>query len=259
MQLPTLDELQALLIDCLNGKHLWATALAVFVGTFLFMALKSWWESSRPLDLQASAIQVGEIIPSELAKYNGQDPFKAILLSVRGTIFDVSAGKEMYGPGGSYAKFAGKEVARALGKMSMDPKDCIDKVDDLTPEQLKTLEDWETKLKAKYPLVGKVVPPKRLTLKQLREYGGEDKRKPILLAIKGVIFDVSRGSEFYGPDGMYPFAGHECARAFAMISTDVADCNDNLEGLGAMEMDNLRDWEAKFNFKYPIVGSVVKH
>jgi len=30
------------------------------------------------------------------------------------------------------------------------------------------------------------------------------------------------------------------------------------QGLGAMELDNLRDWEAKFNFKYPIVGSVVK-
>ena len=37
------------------------------------------------------------------------------------------------------------------------------------------------------------------------------------------------GAEFYGPDGIYPFAGHECARAFALISTDTADCNDNLE------------------------------
>ena len=37
------------------------------------------------------------------------------------------------------------------------------------------------------------------------------------------------GAEFYGPDGMYPFAGHECARAFALISTNTADCNDNLE------------------------------
>ena len=96
---PTWDELQSLLIDCLNGKHLWATALAVFIGTFLFMALKSWWDASQPIDLQASAMQVGNVIPSELAKYDGQDPYRAILLSLRGTILDVSAGKEMYGPG----------------------------------------------------------------------------------------------------------------------------------------------------------------
>jgi hypothetical protein len=57
--------------------------------------------------------------------------------------------------GGSYALFAGKEVARALGKMTLDPKDCTDDVDDFTPEQLKTLEGWEAKLKDKYPIVGK--------------------------------------------------------------------------------------------------------
>ena len=52
--------------------------------------------------------------------------------------------------------FAGKECARALAKMSMDAKDCSAALDDLTPEQLKTLEDWEAKLKAKYPTVGQV-------------------------------------------------------------------------------------------------------
>jgi hypothetical protein len=38
------------------------------------------------------------------------------------------------------------------------------------------------------------------------------------------------GREFYGPDGVYPFAGRECARALALQSTDTADCQDNLEG-----------------------------
>ncbi|CAL5225355.1 g8158 [Coccomyxa viridis] len=222
------------------------------------MSLKGIWDASRPIDLKASAIQLGEVIPTELGKYDGQDPFRPILLSLRGKIYDVSSAKEMYGPGGSYALFAGKECARALGKMTMDAKDCSGSVEDLTEGQMKTLHDWEEKFRSKYPEVGKLVEPKRLTLAQLKEYDGSDKKKPIYLAIRGVIFDVSKGAEFYGPDGMYPFAGHECARAFALISTDTADCHDNLEGLGRMEMDNLRDWEAKFNFKYPIVGSLVK-
>lgn len=59
--------------------------------------------------------------------------------------------------------------------------------------------------------------------------------------------------------GMYPFAGHEVARAFALISTELSDCNDDLDGLGAMELDTLAEWEAKFNSKYPIVGRLVKH
>jgi membrane-associated progesterone receptor component len=57
--------------------------------------------------------------------------------------------------------------------------------------------------------------------------------------------------------GIYPFAGHEVARAFALTSTELSDCHDNLEGLGAFELDNLKEWEAKFNWKYPVVGRLV--
>ena len=35
--------------------------------------------------------------------------------------------------------------------------------------------------------------PKRLTLAQLKEYDGNDKKKAIYLAIRGVVFDVSKG------------------------------------------------------------------
>jgi hypothetical protein len=38
-----------------------------------------------------------------------------------------------------------------------------------------------------------VVEPKRLTLAQLKEYDGSDAKKPILLAIRGTVFDVSKG------------------------------------------------------------------
>jgi len=56
---------------------------------------------------------------------------------------------------------------------------------------------------------------------------------------------------------VYPFAGKECARAFALVSTDVADCSDDLEGLGAMEMESLRDWEGRFWNKYRMIGRIV--
>jgi hypothetical protein len=41
---------------------------------------------------------------------------------------------------------------------------------------------------------------------------------------------------------VYPFAGHECARALALMSTEVSDCNDKVDDLGYTERETLRDW-----------------
>ena len=190
---------------------------------------------------------------------SSSDPFKPIYLAVKGVVYDVTKGRAFYGRGGGYAALAGREVARALAKMSMEPADVGSaNLDDCTPKELETLSEWEGRLKAKYAVAGKVVAPVALTLAELATFDGADNAKPMYIAIRGTIFDVSTGKDFYGPDGMYPFAGRECARAFALISTDLADCNADLTGLGAMELDNLRDWTAKFEYKYPIVGRVVE-
>lgn len=51
---------------------------------------------------------------SELAAYDGHDPTKPIYLALNGTIYDVSEGRRIYGPGGSYNVFAGRDAARAF-------------------------------------------------------------------------------------------------------------------------------------------------
>lgn len=50
----------------------------------------------------------------ELSAYDGSDPEKPIYLSINGTIYDVSAGARMYGPGGSYNVFAGVDGSRGF-------------------------------------------------------------------------------------------------------------------------------------------------
>ena len=132
-----------------------------------------------------------------------------------------------------------------------------------------------------------VLPTPEYTLEQLAQHDGSDPARPILLAVRGTVFDVSSGHAFYGKDGMYPFGGHECARALAKMSTEMegawawcvhaqhsrcggctlavftltrralADCVADVDGLSAAEMDTLRDWQAKFWSKYPVVGRVV--
>ena len=52
--------------------------------------------------------------------------------------------------GGPYEAFAGRECARALALMAVDPKECNDELGDLDERQLKTLEDWIHKFQTKY-------------------------------------------------------------------------------------------------------------
>lgn len=84
-----------------------------------------------------------------------------IYMAIRGKVLDVSyGGKEMYGVDGPYFRFAGIDASRALAKMSFEPADLESSdLSDLTPEQAKTLDDWEKKfLQAKkYPVVGALV------------------------------------------------------------------------------------------------------
>lgn len=46
--------------------------------------------------------------------YDGRDPEKPLYLAINGTIYDVSSGGRMYGPGGSYNVFAGRDAARGF-------------------------------------------------------------------------------------------------------------------------------------------------
>ncbi|KAK2970410.1 hypothetical protein RJ640_016264 [Escallonia rubra] len=94
--------------------------------------------------------------------------------------------------------------------------------------------------------------------RQLNEYDGTDPSKPIYVAIKGRVFDVSTGKSFYGPGGAYAmFAGKDASRALAKMSKNEEDVCASLDGLADKEIGVLQDWENKFQAKYPIVGRVV--
>jgi predicted heme/steroid binding protein len=53
------------------------------------------------------------LTPEELTVFDGKDESKPIYLAINGTIYDVSAGRRIYGPGGSYQYFAGCDASRA--------------------------------------------------------------------------------------------------------------------------------------------------
>ncbi|KAL4346530.1 hypothetical protein GQ457_17G025100 [Hibiscus cannabinus] len=92
---------------------------------------------------------------------------------------------------------------------------------------------------------------------ELKQYDGSDPKKPLLMAIKGQIYDVSQSRMFYGPGGPYAlFAGKDASRALAKMSFEEKDLTGDISGLGPFELDALQDWEYKFMSKYVKVGTI---
>ncbi|MBA0811666.1 hypothetical protein Gohar_003542, partial [Gossypium harknessii] len=98
-----------------------------------------------------------DLTPQQLIQFNGSDPSKPIYVAINGRIYDVTAGKSFYGPGGAYAMFAGKDASRALAKMSKNEEDVCPNLDGLSEKEMDVLNDWVKKFEAKYPVVGRVI------------------------------------------------------------------------------------------------------
>ncbi|XP_072984200.1 membrane steroid-binding protein 1-like [Typha latifolia] len=98
-----------------------------------------------------------------------------------------------------------------------------------------------------------------ITEEELKAYDGSDPEKPLLMAVKGQIYDVTQSRMFYGPDGPYGlFAGKDASRALAKMSFEQKDLTGDISGLGPFELDALQDWEYKFMSKYVKVGTIKK-
>ncbi|KAF9331460.1 hypothetical protein BG006_005688 [Podila minutissima] len=104
-----------------------------------------------------------EYTPKELSEFDGRTPDARILMAVNGKVFDVTRGKQFYGPDGPYGNFAGRDASRGLAMNSFDksmlaPLDGpIDKLEDLKEDERSSLEDWEVLFDGKYQLVGKLI------------------------------------------------------------------------------------------------------
>lgn len=83
---------------------------------------------------------------------------ETILVSILGICYDVSSGKEFFGPSGPYRVYAGHDISYALAMMSLRSSD-LDKfnyrLED--PEDKQTLADWIAYFDVKYTRAGKVV------------------------------------------------------------------------------------------------------
>ncbi|KAH8886924.1 cytochrome b5 [Thozetella sp. PMI_491] len=102
------------------------------------------------------------------------------------------------------------------------------------------------------------------TPRTLLPFNGEN-NMPVYLAVKGRVFDVTKGRNFYGPGGPYAnFAGRDASRGLAcgsfdedMLTKDLDGPLDTLADLGRDEMEALLGWDERFSEKYLVVGELV--
>lgn len=102
-----------------------------------------------------------------------------------------------------------------------------------------------------------------VTESELRQATGGEGRA-LYVAVKDpfsddvTVFDVSTGSDFYGPGGPYHvFAGKNATYGLATSSTDPDKTTGDLSLLTGAEQDTHMQWYAKYSSKYPIVGKLV--
>jgi len=77
-----------------------------------------------------------------LAQFDGSDPNKPLYIAIDGDVYDVSANRHTYGPGGSYHIFAGRDAARAYATGCFQTHLTHD-VRELDDKELRGLVHWK--------------------------------------------------------------------------------------------------------------------
>ena len=89
---------------------------------------------------------------------NGAD----IWLSIVGEVYDVTKGRDFYGPGSAYSLFSGKDATVAYVTGKFTEEEAAKGLDSLSDAQLQVADQWREFYvsEEKYPFVGRFVDPR---------------------------------------------------------------------------------------------------
>jgi predicted heme/steroid binding protein len=97
---------------------------------------------------------------------------------------------------------------------------------------------------------------KRYSASELARQDGRNPAEPILIAVRGIVFDVSEGGRFYASGSRYhAMAGRDASRAVARMSLAPEDLTDDCSTLTEAEWTFLeRVLHETYLAKYPVAG-----
>ncbi|EPZ33159.1 cytochrome b5 [Rozella allomycis CSF55] len=99
---------------------------------------------------------------------------------------------------------------------------------------------------------------KKITKETLAKYNGlnEETENKIYLAVNGLVFDVTSGSQFYGPGAPYGvFAGKDAT--YGLANNKVEINKDEAEELSESQKKTAKEWQTLFEGKYELVGELI--
>eukprot|EP01038_Epipyxis_sp_PR26KG_P008391 gene8391-11348_t len=97
--------------------------------------------TEEPLPFNPDSVDV-TVTHEELADMNGQTEDTPIYVAVNGLVFDVTAGRAMYGPGKHYYGFVGRDASRAYATGCLKPECFVSSLDGLTIEESRQADKW---------------------------------------------------------------------------------------------------------------------
>jgi len=101
------------------GKRIIISLVLIIITAFIFIWFVNSYINSRfKPDSSTQSQKTKEITKTftleELKKYDGTNPNLPIYLALDGLVYDVTAGKKFYAPGGAYHSLAGKDSSALL-------------------------------------------------------------------------------------------------------------------------------------------------
>lgn len=110
-------------------------------------------------------------------------------------------------------------------------------------------KEWERKY---------TLPERDYTMGEIAQYDGSDTDKPIVIVVRGKVFNVSAGAQFYGRDGPYNiFAGRDATWLLAKNELELGTEEAMAQPLTEAEEGEVDHWFQHFSWKYELIGSVV--
>lgn len=98
--------------------------------------------------------QLGTISVETIQLYHCNNPDRR-LLSLFGTVFDVTSSLKSYGPDGAYKEYAGHDITLALAKHQTAEK-WLDRFVKMEEKWIKDATGWKDYFAVKYPVCGKL-------------------------------------------------------------------------------------------------------